>query len=407
MDIRIGNKVVDRHNHDQLSVALEQAYTSKIRPLCQCVKGGVEMYVARLNNHYLLKRMPNSGSKHAPVCDSYEPPIELSGLGEVNGRAIQEDASTGESALKLDFALSKTGKRGPLVNQGEAEKVSVRTDGSKLTPRGLLHYLWHEAGFTRWSPAMAGKRSWYVIRKYLLEAVGGKITKGTALNTRLYIPEMYSVERAADIEGRRRKLFQEVFSSDKGAARSMMILIGEVKELTDTTFGKKCVIKHLPSTAFMLPKDLVKRMEKHFAIELECRASLIDSRLIALATFERTDAGIFWINEISLMNVDTNWIPFETIDEYALLEQLEKSNRYFVKGLRFNLAKSKPLATAVLSDTAPIPTALYVTQPAVDENYLEQIQELIEQSELNAWLWNCSETAMPELPVNARLVSIK
>ena len=41
------------------------------------------MYVCRLNDRYLVKRMPDTGSPHHPDCNSYEPLAELSGLGEV------------------------------------------------------------------------------------------------------------------------------------------------------------------------------------------------------------------------------------------------------------------------------------------------------------------------------------
>jgi hypothetical protein len=67
------------------------------------------MYVARLgaSDGYIVKRMPDTGSHHAPDCPSYEPPAEVSGLGQVLGSAITEDPATGETTLKLDFPMSK------------------------------------------------------------------------------------------------------------------------------------------------------------------------------------------------------------------------------------------------------------------------------------------------------------
>jgi len=55
------------------------------------------MYVARLGEGFIVKRMPDTGSHHAPDCPSYEPPAELSGLGQVLGSAITEDPATGET----------------------------------------------------------------------------------------------------------------------------------------------------------------------------------------------------------------------------------------------------------------------------------------------------------------------
>ena len=50
---------------------------------------------------YVMKRMPNSGSTHRPDCAAYEPPAELSGLGEILGTAIQENIKEGTTTLNL------------------------------------------------------------------------------------------------------------------------------------------------------------------------------------------------------------------------------------------------------------------------------------------------------------------
>src|SRR3546814_10419832 len=78
------------------------------------------------------------------------------------------------------------GRAAPTPGTGESD--SVRTDGAKLTLRGTLHYLWEQAGFNRWAPAMSGKRSWGVIRKYILQAAADKTAdrKSTRLNSSHY-----------------------------------------------------------------------------------------------------------------------------------------------------------------------------------------------------------------------------
>jgi hypothetical protein len=52
--------------------------------------------------------MPNTGYLHAPSCDSYEPPPELSGLGDVLGSAIKENTDDGLTVLKFDFSMSRS-----------------------------------------------------------------------------------------------------------------------------------------------------------------------------------------------------------------------------------------------------------------------------------------------------------
>ena len=44
--------------------------------------------LAGLDEGYIVKRMPDTGSHHAPDCPSYEPPAEFSGLGQVLGSAF-------------------------------------------------------------------------------------------------------------------------------------------------------------------------------------------------------------------------------------------------------------------------------------------------------------------------------
>lgn len=97
----IGDQAVDRSS-PEFRALLPHAYEQKLRPMCMCKELPVPMYIARLDDQYLIKRMPLSGRDHDPACPSYEPPYELSGLGPLIGNAIQIGAS-GKADLKLDF----------------------------------------------------------------------------------------------------------------------------------------------------------------------------------------------------------------------------------------------------------------------------------------------------------------
>src|SRR5262245_35649078 len=121
--------------------ALAAAHASRHRPLCLCRPEGLQMYVARLGSSFILKRMPDSGGAHTPDCLSFEPPADLSGFGALKGSAIIEDPTVGTTALKLGFALTKGSARSSMPADGVGGD-SVASDGSRLTIRGLLHYLW-------------------------------------------------------------------------------------------------------------------------------------------------------------------------------------------------------------------------------------------------------------------------
>ena len=151
------------------------------RPLDLCLIDGIAMYIARLGDGFILKRMPNTGSHHAPDCPSYEPPTEFSGLEQVLGSAIIEDPDTGETTLKLDFSMSKNAGRSAPFSASRPHD-SVVADGTKLSLRSLLHYLWDQAELTRWKPEFVGKRSWATVRRHLLQAAENKIARGDALH---------------------------------------------------------------------------------------------------------------------------------------------------------------------------------------------------------------------------------
>jgi hypothetical protein len=380
----------------RLPAALAAAHAEKLRPLCTCRSAGVPMYVARNGDGYLIKRMPYSGGQHGFECDSFEPPPELSGLGEVSGSAIQEDVDSGLTALKLDFSLSKTGSRKAPVASG-IEPESVRTDGAKLTLRGVLHYLWDEARLNRWTPAMAGKRSWYVVRKYLLQAAENKTSRGAAFGSLLFIPETFSVERKDELLRRRMARFAAL-SAPAGGARKLMLLVGEIKHIEPSRYGHGLVVKHLPDLTFMMAEDLHKRMVKRFANELELWGADNSTHLVAIATFSVGATGVVSVEELALAVTSSNWIPVEHVYDLQLLEALTHAHRRFTKGLRFNLAADRPLASAVLADTSPRPVALYVVPPTASDAYKNALDDLVETSDLAPWFWRTGEQALPALP---------
>ena len=398
---RIDGSMVTASDHAFAS-HLARAHSNKSRPSCLCVAGaGIPMYVCRHNTGYLIKRMPNTGVHHHPDCTSYEPPVELSGLGEIAG-ALKEDIDDGTTALKLGFRLAKVGAK-PLPLASGVELDSVRTDGSRLTLRGTLHYLWEEAKLNRWSPAMEGKRSWYVVRKYLLQAAADKTAKGAPLMDLLFIPETFSLEHKSEIESRRRAKLGHAKVA-KGA-QPLMLLLGEVKAIDTARYGYKMTIKHLPDMAFLVADDLMKRLVKRFESELGLWSEKESTRLLVIATFEVRDSGICSIEEACLVPVTDNWIPFESGVEADLMQELTQAGRRFTKSLRYNLATDRPLASAVLSDTAPVPTALYLVPSSANDAYGDALDRLIESSALTSWLWKTGEQAMPGLPPPAEKVA--
>lgn len=386
---------------------LAVAYQCKIRPVCCCryrdrkpapqELAGLAMYIVRIDGMYYLKRMPETGPNHDPSCTSYEPPAELSGLGQLIGAAIVESAVQGSTTLKLAFSLSKASARAVPI-PGPGDLGSAHTDGTKLTLRALMHYLWDQAGFPKWSPLMTGKRNWGVIRKYLLRAAEHKHAKGKALADILYIPEPYEHgQRELIAQRRTARLARTLESTGRAGARQLMVMLAEVKTITPSRNGHKLLLKHVPDYFFTMNEDLHQRLQRRFELELSLWDAIPGTHLIAAATFGNNRAGVAALDEVALMVATEHWIPFESSDDKTLIDTLTRAERRFVKSMRYNLPPSTPLASAVLTDT-PTPTALYIHSQGAGEDYSGALDELIRDSRMASWTWHPGAIALPALP---------
>jgi hypothetical protein len=97
-----GNKM--SIDEEGFQASLKTAYPQKIRPLCPCKQPPIAMYIAKIDDRFIIKRMPNTGSDHDLECRSYEIPAGLSGRDQVLGSAIKESSVTGLTTLKFDFS---------------------------------------------------------------------------------------------------------------------------------------------------------------------------------------------------------------------------------------------------------------------------------------------------------------
>jgi hypothetical protein len=374
--------------------AVADAHAAHQRPRCMCHVEGVEMYVARLGDGYIVKRMPDTGSHHAPDCPSYEPPAEFSGLGQVLGSAITEDPATGETTLKLDFPLTKMPGRSQLP-PAAGEGDSVSSTGTKLSLRGLLHYLWDQAELTRWHPGFAGKRTWSTVRRHLLHAAEHKLARGDALRARLYVPEPFSIDERDAINARRLAQWQFAVPAP-GKAQHLMLLIGEVKEIVPARYGFKAIVKHMPDQAFAIDEQLYRRLGRRFEAELALWGASDDILMVMIATFGVSSAGVPAIHELCLMPVTRQWLPVEDGFEKQLLDKLVGECRAFVKGLHYNLGKKDTIASAVLTDCEGSAPMLFIVPASPHE--VDPGHKAGDPSQ-TVWTWRPSGEPMPPFPL--------
>lgn len=386
-----GHRITQTNSADAQQL-LAAAHTDRVRPLCLCRRDGVAMYVAKIGlDKYVIKRMPASGLEHAHRCASYLPPEELSGLGQVLGSAITEEADSGLTAIKLGFRTSKAERDAPAGVGDGGVADSVAADPNRLTLRAVLHYLWQEADLATWSPGMAGKRNWRIVSWYLRQAARGKFTKGKPLATRLYVPEPFPVEKKTEIAARRLSAWAPM--QQHGSAQQFMMLIGELKSIDTARFGHKLVIKHLPDAALMVDDTLLARLNKRFSAEMELWQTDDAGHLMVIATFSVGRAGLATAEEISLVMTDRNWLPYESLFDKLLLDTALEARRRFTKSLRYNLTPDKPMASLVFTDTET-PTAAFVLTTDEDR---DTAAEIAADTGTEVWTWVVTDD-MPALP---------
>ena len=386
-----GRRITHTNNAD-VQQLLAAAHSDRIRPLCLCRLDGVAMYVAKIGpDKYVIKRMPDSGLAHTHRCASYLPPEELSGLGQVLGSAITEEADSGLTTIKLGFRMSKAKRAAPAGAGSGGVADSVAADPNRLTLRAVLHYLWQEADLATWSPGMAGKRNWRIVSWYLRQAARGKFTKGKPLATKLYVPEPFNAEKKTEITARRLSAWAPM--QQNGHSQQFMMLIGELKAIDPARFGHKLVIKHLPDASLMVDDTLLNRLNKRFGDELELWQSDDEGHLMVIATFSVGRAGLATAEEISLVMTDRNWLPYESLADKLLLDTALDAHRRFTKSLRYNLAPDKPMASLVFTDTET-PTAAFLLHSDEDRDTVTQIAA---ETGTAVWVWVLGED-MPALP---------
>lgn len=318
--------------------AIASAHATHQRPRCLCTPEGVEMYVARLagpHGAYIVKRMPSTGCRHACNCPSFEPPADLSGLGQLLGTAITEDPATGQTSLRLGFPLTKLPGR-PQMPPAGGESESVCTDGTKLSLRSLLHYLWDQAELTKWHPGFAGKRTWATVRRRLLSASEGKFVRGYSLRSRMYIPETFILDQRDNIFARRTARWLQAVSAPN-KPRNLMLLIGEVKEIVPARYGFKVVVKHVPDQGFAIDQQLYQRLGRHFQTELMLWGACDHIHMVIIATFSVAETGVPVVSELSFMPVTRHWLPVVNAFDEQLVDCLVSEGCVFRKDLRNNL----------------------------------------------------------------------
>lgn len=264
-----------------------------------------------------------------------------------------------------------------------------------------MHYLFEQAGFNRWVPAMEGRRNQGTLHKHLGRVAESTIVKGDRLSARLYVPERFDWDQKAAISERRREKLKALYGSGDSALRRLALVVAQLKNVEPGVgANRKLRLLHVPDAPLIIDEKLWDKAARVFVSELEELdvAEEMRPRLIVGALIFARREGTYQVDTLSVMPTTRDFIPIEGAHELALLDRLRSEQRRFIKPLRYDDKDTYP--TALLLDcTTPAgkPYPLYVLSRFQDEKLVESKRHAARALGEHVWIYTSGDD-MPALP---------
>jgi len=375
-------------------------------PVCLCRRDvTLPLYIAKKQQYYLA-RMPGTGGDHAPFCPFFDPPAAWTGRAVYKVGAISEEEDGGLRVKLVDGVgvCASSTAQAAVADPAPTDEEAPKKRG-KLALRGLLHLIWEQAGLNRWSPRMEGKRNYFVLAKYVGQAIEAMELKGQTLGAYLYMPEPFRKDSAREITDRAKKRLYQLLI-DRGGRRKRMLSLAVVKSIDMQEGGAFVRLAHAPAELNLWASDavLTKFMAKRFPNVLSPDDLLGEDRhLVAMMAIERDDSGVNVITKLDGMWTDKRYLPFETDTDRRVADRLVEARRYFQRTLRFDAGRDEVFPDFLLldADEHPVPMFVFGHRPTTrrDSETRQVVQEHQDEG-LVHWFWDIQWEAenIPDLP---------
>lgn len=384
---------------EALMRALQVVHGTGERPLCLCKPDGVPMYVAKLGDGFLIKRMPDSGAQHAPSCDSFDLADTMSGMGElVAGQAIVEVAPD-TFRLNVGFSLARGISKAPVQAVPHDVPPQVKRKPPALSLRGLLQLLLHRAGFNRWTPAMAGKRTYGVVAYHLAKAAEGLRLKRRPMQEAMFLPQRVRPERAQYVQRLRADQMRTLTAPLQGGGAGLALVVGEFLGFEDAPAGRRVWLAEMPEMPLYVDrKTCDAAMKGYGALMRACEGNPdLGMHLLLIGLAGAQTGGGYQFESLCLQLTSASYVPVEFAQEARLIDQLQAQERRFIKPLRMELKSAAALPTARLQDAQEELLPLFAINPFGSEEFVAAQHEAI-AGQPGAWVWPASEVSCPALP---------
>jgi hypothetical protein len=247
---------------------------------------------------------------------------------------------------------------------------------------------------------MQGKRSYAVVRKFVLQACEQIETKGLRLSQRVFVPEPFVADRAAEIASRHRIALSPL-SRNAPSSANLMIVVGELKMLAPTALGgHRLILRHLPDRPLIVDAQLGDRVKRVFEREFTAWSSG-QVKVVSASLIHARDDRCYATDERALTMTSREWIPLAHVCDADVVAKLVAEERTFVKSLNYDAPEPGRLSNFLLLDAGARPVALDIASAFMSERERERSAKLnaVEACNPKGWVWdNACDAIIPELP---------
>ncbi|GAB2872833.1 DUF1173 domain-containing protein [Streptomyces mayteni] len=278
---------------------------------------------------YHLAGWPGDGEQHASHCPFHKIPPSLSGRSHYTNEAIHDD----EAGTSIRLAHPLTTRMTP----SRRHTTSRPSGGEPGTARravgllGLLHFLWEQTQLNQWHPFW--HRSWSTCRSRLHQAADDCVINGQRLREALHVIPPYQPANAranaAEFANFRARLGERRGIEQRG------LLLGELKEATETPHGVRYRLRHLPRPMFA-STTLAERAQRSYRAALSAAAADVPCRRMVLLLVRTSAKGYLVADDLAAMLTTNTYVPADSSHEIHMADALTAAERSFVKPLRYD-----------------------------------------------------------------------
>lgn len=383
---------------------LQQNY-GKATVTCSCSGTGNKRLSIRCRadaDTYHLARFPGTGPHHATDCVYWHADPASSGLGAYQQGVVHE-TDDGEWRIRLRHGLQRRtpGQADDEDAPAQAAQPSPGGRGAKqpsMKLLGLLHFVWTQAGFNRWSPKMAGKRNLGIVHHHLLDASNSILTGRNRLSRFLLV----ATPQANSAQAKHNRSTAEAASKQ---SRRLVVIAPLARHQEKAEGGATLPIASFHGIPHLAVTPLIwSDLNQRFGAELNAWRK--GARTIAVFQTDVPDLvnGIMRaaVLDIALMRVTSEWIPVDSTYEAQAADWLVAQGRRFEKPLRFDADSEHTFPDFWLADAGrDFPMEVWGRS---DPDYLRHRADKVQYYDAKYdvggwWSWDASVgQAFPALP---------